>query len=390
MWTSLFQKRWPIAVDIGGDSVKMLQLHKSGGALSILACARWRYPESIRGDEARRNELAITAVRDLLRKEGFRGRSAASALSCEQLTIKSVRLPHLEGQELEAAVRAEAVERLGLDVTSGQLSYLNAGQIRQGNETRDEIIIIAAPRQNVEGHMALLEKMGLSPDHIDAQPVALFRFMERFLRRQADSQAVSVIIDLGRNATRVVAARGRQIIFIKSIEIGGRHLTEAVAKQLHMTIEEAEGLRMRVASEHIEGARQQGSEQAAPAPADPNSLAWTVRDAVRAEAEALAREVNLCLRYCAVTFRGLRADHVTLSGGEAYDPAVAEILKEHLKLECRLAQPLRGIDCSSGNFGSDRRGMLTEWSVCAGLAMRYLDPKESPQEADRGEHRLSA
>jgi len=391
MWSFPFgNKHTPIAIDLGADSIKLLQMRKMGGRLSVSACARWRLPESAHHDAAKRKELAVCAVREILKREGFRGRWAISALSCEQLSIKSVRLPHLPEDELAEAVQWEAKERFGFDVGPGQLRYLNAGQVRQGAETRDEVIIMAAPREEVELHLEMLSQMGLVPQHIDAQPVALFRVFERFLRRQADAQAVSVIVDLGKAATRVVVARGRQIVFVKSVDIGGRKFTEATAKQLNLSYEEADELRIRAAREHLEGSGSEAKDQRPDQPGGANSLSWAVRDAMRSEVENLGRELALCLRYCAVTFRGLRADRVTLTGGEAYDSAVAGLFKEQLKIECVLGHPLRGIDCSAVDFGSDRRGTLAEWAACTGLAMRNADAKDIGQEADHGEHRLSA
>ena len=391
MWNLLRNKSWPIGLDIGTDSIKMLQVRKVGAVLGVCACGRWRFPESVGGDASARRKLTIEAVRQMLRQGNFRGRRVVSCLSCSQLSIKNIRLPHVEEDQMRQAVESEARERFPFDVTLDQLAYLNAGQIRQGTEVRDEIILMAARREAVEDHLQMLADMGLTPVYIESEPIALFRVFERFLRRKADEPSVTVVVDIGRSATRVIIARGRQIVFVKNIDIAGRHLTAAVAKQLNLSLEEALDLRLRSMS---------GQEDAAPAPAapeggaraekDPNSLNWTLRDAIRGETEALAREIALCLRYCSVTFRGIRPDRVNLPGGEAYDPALAQLLGEHLSVECVVAQPLRGIDVSPVDFGTDRRGMLSEWAVAVGLAIRDVRLAQVLPEEDHGQDRLSA
>ena len=384
-------KRWPIALDIGTDSVKMLQMQKVGGAVGVCACARWRFPESARTDPAQRRRLAVEAVRSMLRENDFRGRKVVSSLSCSQISIKNVRLPHMSDDELVRAIQHEAKDRFSFEVSPDQLGYLNAGQVRQGTESRDEIILMAAPREVVEDHLGMLSEMGLAAEHVEAEPVAVFRVFERFLRRKADEQAVSVVVDIGHSATRVVVARGRQIVFIKCIDIAGRRLTEAVAKQLNLSFEEARDLRVRAMRGRPEDASTPAPETGAPASGDdPNSLNWTIHDAIRSETDALSREIALCLRYCSVTFRGLRPDRVNLTGGEAYDPALVQLLGEQLGVECVVAQPLRGIDVSPVQFGGDRRGMLAEWAVCAGLGMRNIGLPPNAQEEENGQGRLSA
>ncbi len=380
--------RQPIALDIGSDSIKMLQMQQVDAVVSVAACARWRFPDDAPTDAAQRKGLIAAAVREMLKKGDFKGRRVNSALSSSQLCVKNVRVPHMSDAELRQALIWEAKERFEFDVPEDQLAYLNAGEVRQGNEVRDEIILVAAPPHVLEEHLDLLDAVGLRPEHIDAEPVALFRVFERFLRRSADEQTVSVIVEIGHSVTRVVVARGKQIVFLKVIDIGGRKFTEVVASHLNLSISEASDIRTRIMQEDspedrktlpLEAQRQ----------ADPNSLQWTVYDAVRAEVETLAKEISLCLRYCSVTFRGLRCPSVLLTGGEAYDPAVFELLRQQLGVECEVGQPLRGFDISGLEL-SNRRGKLAEWAVCAGLGIRDMNIRTSFKEGGHAESRLSA
>jgi len=388
---TLRNRYWPIALDIGADSVKMLQLRATGNELSVSACGRWKVPPALRHDPGRRRELTIAAVRDMLRSGHFKGKKVATALSCEQLGIKNVRLPRIDDRELCEAVKWEAAERFSFEIAPDGLKYLRAGEVRQGTETQDEIILIAVDEDTVDAHLEMLDEMGLDPQHIGAEPVELFRVFERRLRRTVDREAVTAILDMGCEATRVVVARGRQIVFIKSIDIGGSRLTEAAAKQLNLSVEEAGELRSLIMSKHVETdsaseeTRQQGGGKEVS-----ESVYWTIHDAVRGELEALGREIALCLRYCSVTFRGLRAERIILTGGQAYDPSVVKLLSEQLGIECVIGQPLQGISLSGVTFGGNRRGMLSEWTICAGLSVRFLGDGDQRDDAEHEQRRLSA
>ena len=379
-------KFWPIAVDLGADSVKVMQLHRVGGALSVLACARWQYPDSVGQDPQQRRQLAVSAVRDLLRNGAFRGRRAVTALSYKDLCIKNVRLPHMPKHEKDQAIRWEAKERFGFEIVDDRLRYIQAGEVREGNEVRDEVIMLAVPEETVEDRLALMRELGLRVEHIEAEPVALFRFHERYLRRQADEEAVSVLVDLGMEGTRVVVARGRKIIFIKSIETGGREITETVGRQLNLSSAEAMQLRMRTMPDEPPRSDEQSDDE----PDGRDSVDWTVHDAIRGVVETLTREISLCLRYCSVTFRGLRPRNLMLTGGGAYDPALVQLLRENLTIKCEVARPLQGIDVSTADFANSRRGILAEWAVCTGMAIRNASVQQQKQEVDDERHRLSA
>jgi len=370
----------PILLDLGTDGVKMLQMKRVGSTARVSAGGQWRFPPAAGGDPQQRRELAVQAVREMLQAGGFHGRKVTSALSSTELHIKNVRLPHMPAPQLEQAILWEAKERFPFDVEPDRIRHLHAGQVRQGAELRDEIIILAVPAETMEQHLELLGQMGLQPAHVDPESIALFRGFERFLKRSSDEDAVTVLVDLGRGATRVVVARGRRVVFIKSIDIGGQKLIQAVAKQLGISEQEAGELRVRIMRESAGGAGE--ADPAGESGDDSANVAWTVHDALRGDVAALAKEIALCLRYCSVTFRGFRPDRVTLTGGEAYDPAVRDLLQEHLGIQCVVGQPLKGIDVSNVDFENDRRATLAEWAVCAGLAARETGLMPHAQESE--------
>ncbi|MCE5276644.1 MAG: pilus assembly protein PilM [Planctomycetaceae bacterium] len=378
MFGALIKRHWPIGLDIGADSINMIQFRRAGTTTAVNACGRYRFAEGETQSPALRRKAIVKAVREMLRR-GFQGRSVITSLSCSDLAIKNIRVPH--GEDIHDAVVREAQQRFNFDIGPDQLRYLVAGDVRNGNEEHTEVLMLAVREETVRELLETLAEAGLSPLHIEPEPVPMFRVFEQRLRRRVDEENVSVIVDIGCSGTRVVVARGRDIIFIKVIDIGGRKLNEAVARQLNLTTAEAADMRMRSGRPHRRGDDAAGEGE---------SLNWTLYDAVRSEGEAIAREVALCLRYCSVTFRGLRPERVMLTGGEAHDASLVRLLGEQLNVECQVASPLQGVDLSGVDLGGERRGTLPEWAICAGLAMRGIDLRDDSQETGHDRRRLSA
>jgi type IV pilus assembly protein PilM len=350
----------------------------------VTAAALWRFPPGSAEDPARRREQAIEAVHRLWRRGGFSGHDVLSALPCGQVGIKNVRLPVMPANELHQAVKWEAKERFGFEVADDQLGYIDAGEVRSGTETAREVVLLAVEKKVVEDHLSLLSAMKLSPVTLEADPLAVFRAFERFLRREEDEQAARVVVDVGGSGTRVVVAKGKQIVFLKSIDVGGSAMTSAVAQQFNLSLEDAAQFRLRAIRQ--EWARSMGEPPAAgETPGDRSA-----QDAIRGVLESLAEEIALCLRYCSVTFRGLRLSQVILCGGEAYDPFVSKLLGERLGMPVIVGRPLRGLDTSQVNWDADCRGLFAEWAVCAGLAVRHLSASSMATEVDHGPNRLSA
>jgi len=377
----------PIALDLGSRTIRMMQFELVGKSFRVLAADSWRYPGSVGSDAAERRNAAVQAVREMLQKGKFKGRQVVTALSCKEIDIKNLRLPKVAAGQLDQAVWAEAAERYDFPLEGNQLHYLNAGDVRSGAETQNEIIMLAATKENIEQHVEMVSDMGLVPEYVEAEPIALFRILERFLRRRSDANTVSVLVEVGQSGTRVIVTRGRDIVFIKAIDIGGAQFTEAVARNVNLGYEEAAELRRRST---LSAGRRHDDKNDADEQAERTSVDWTVRDSLRSEVEALRQEVVLCLRYCSVTFRGLRPQKINLVGGEARDSIFMEVFREQLNMECEAADPLREVDTSSVDLGVRRGEIPTDWALCTGLAIRTVNLSELREEEGDEADRLSA
>jgi type IV pilus assembly protein PilM len=374
----LKNRQTPIAVDIGTDSIRMLQLSLEGSEPVVAHAARWRFPDAA-ADPNRRRELTIAALRDMIREGKFVGRHAVSALSCGDMEIKNVRLPQMPPSEMDQAVRFEAKERFQFGVESDQLNYLNAGETRAGTEIRDEIILLAAESHSVQRHVSLLEEARLEPCRIDAECCALYRGFDPGEGAGREESAGIVVLDIGRRLTRVVVGRPGQIVFIKAIDIGADRLNSAVGKHMNVMPSEAAELRAKAAAELAENT-----------PGASGIASWPFYDVLRAEVENLAREVALCLRYCSVTFRGLRHQNLTIVGGQSNDAAVVKLLKEFLNTECVVGRPLGTLAVAPDVFALSPHAANGEWAVCAGLALDELGQGVRIRGSGHEPNRLSA
>jgi type IV pilus assembly protein PilM len=346
----------PIGLDIGTTTVRLLQLSGTEEDLRVVDAAKYVIPQDVKSDPSGRRGAVMEGIRGMLRDRRFRGREAVMALSAEEMAARSIRIPKAPREELPAAVHWEVQNKFPFDTATAVVQYLPAGQIRQGDQVLDEIIVFVAPRAEVEGKIDLACEVGLDLVSLDAEPCAVFRGFERQLRRREDTDIVTALADIGSKST-VVIARGRDVIFVKTIPIGGGTFNRSVAECLDLAPTEAEALRRRLARRTDD-----------PNPADPVRRA--VVDCLRPHLEDLAAEVGLCLRYYAVTFRGPAPDRIVCTGGEAHDPAVPAMLADRLGLEVQVGDPFRQVRTDHLDRVLDRRGCLSEWTTSFGLSLK--------------------
>ena len=382
----------PIGLDIGHNSIKMIQLAVNDGQISVIAADETRIDPGINGDAQERRSFIVSAVKQMLAENNFRGKNVVSSLPSDKLKITSLRLAEAPAYETERILRKEASHRFGLDAERDAINYLLAGNVRQGDEIKNELILFAVDNETVKSHIEMLEESQLRPVALDTVPGALFRSFERLLRRQEDKERTVIFVDVGSRYTTVVFGCGEGISFIKQIPIGGENFNQEIASKLGVGINDAEILRRRLQTEKSEGhPHLQNS-----ANGDPSELATNCEiearldastrqvmiDAISGVAEELAKEISLCFRYHTVTFRGKRVERAVFAGGEAYENILLNILKRQLAVDIELAQPLKGFDTMNVNFDSYKGGFLCEWTVAVGLSLKGWNGDSSNYEGN--------
>ena len=151
------------------------------------------------------------AISTALRRGKFVGKQAVSALPAELLRYKTLRLPPMPAEEMAQAVAWEAAERFQL-TEDQSLQHYSAGAVNQGNEQREEIILLAAEKNAVYDHAVAVRRAGLQPTAIDATGAAIGRVLG------FEGQS-SLVVHLGPTFAEVVGLRGDQVIFDKPVEL---------------------------------------------------------------------------------------------------------------------------------------------------------------------------
>lgn len=357
----------PIGLDIGTGGVRLVQLRRRGVNAEAFTAVR------IEKRPSDHSEVALPeSVRDSIRRRiesgDFVGRQCVMTFPDHWLSTRSVRLPVMPEDETDAALSLEAGERLGFDdQTIGEVSWVRAGRVRQGEDWREEIILVGVEQSLLAELVDAVSETGLHPIAVEPSFLALGRVYSRRHRRSADRENVRVGLDIGQKNTSVFVLRGTDVAFYKALRLSGSDFTKAVAERLDLSFEAAADLRRQRLR-----AGGQGFDE---------SVDRTVYEASRPLIEELAKEAALCLRYFTVAFTGDRPIEVFTTGDEACEPHLAETLGATLRLDHRVGDPFEGITIGSRPRVGSTPGARAAWSAAVGLSLRGLPKaKRSAQE----------
>jgi len=337
----------PIGVDLGSRSIKMLQLSSDG--THVRQMARWDLPSRDEGDADEHDAQLSDALRRIRAGRKFRGRDAVICLGHDQLVVQSVRVAKQPFEEMQQNIQAEAGPRLPFPVDEAEIRFVDAADVHHGEVTKREFIVLACHRPVLDRALRVVERAGLQPVAVDAEPTALLRCFAAQFRRDDDQKSRHMFVHMGASNTIVLIARGDSVLFVKYLDVSGRQMDESVARHLRIELADASALRRHNGDRRTEQR-------------DPE-IERSVHEAIRPMIEKLGSELSLCIRYHSVAFRGGPLERLVLSGGEA-NTSVMETLASRLDLRCELMDPLRSFKAVPDDL---RNG---QWDLVTGLALR--------------------
>lgn len=401
----------PIAIDFGVGSLKMLQI-APGDPPSLVSAGCLPTPDDLLGDAVKRLAFQIEALPKLASACGFRGKRAVCAIPAGQALCKHMQFQPDASTTMAAMVRAALPAALGCDASALVFRHVEVGQVGRTNKT--EVICMAAARELVDRLMRAIKDAKLEPVGMQVEYMASLRAFDSITRRTEDAALTSIYLDIGAGTTKVMIAHGRDMVFARRIDLGGRHLDQALAKQLRLGIGEAREQRLQMvelvrraapapaaavgSGMALLAAGQRAAEAGAPRDADTavmddrrqGNLAPGMTPSLSSQPaqgvappsadlseplEILTDEIAMCLRYHESIFPERRISRAIFVGGEARHIGLCQHVARVLKLPAQVADPMAGIARTGKETtrGVDFTQAQPGWAMVLGLCLCPTD-----------------
>jgi len=217
----LTAKWYPIGVDIGDDSLKLVQLGNDGNGMTLIACGNENRPDDVKPGSGDWQRWAIETIQRLTVNSDFQGRRAITAMPASEVFIDHIRVPKKNAGKLEDAIFSKVKQKLPFEAVRNNV------MIKHIPTKDNNILVMATERKIIDRHLAVYEKAGLVIKSIGAWPVALTNCYTRFFgMRKSDIEAIVMLICIEANCTNAVICHHKNLLFARSIPIGNKELND--------------------------------------------------------------------------------------------------------------------------------------------------------------------
>jgi type IV pilus assembly protein PilM len=341
-----------VSVDIGSNSLKLVEVRSGAGSLQITGAGSAVMPSAAIQSNMVSDPVAVADVlRGLIESKGIKATKAITAVPGPAVIIKRVTLPTQSSQELENTILFEAGNFIPEDLENVNLDYQITDYLEDGK--RMDVLLVAAKKDIVSSYAETLRAAGLMPVVLDVDYFALENMFE--LNYEPAENRVVALVNVGARYSSINILRSGRSTFTGDVPVGGRDITDALVRDLGVEVDVAERLK---AGESVGGV-------------DPEQVAVAMGPA----ADTLIDEIHHALSFFWTAATDETINEVYLSGGSAQMPDLASRLSERIEVPVSIANPLARVVLNPALEASGIRQHAAEYAVAMGLAVRRPDDK---------------
>ncbi len=253
-------------------------------------------------------------------------------------------------EELDESIQWEAEQYIPFDVKDVNIDTQiltpeadAAGQM--------DVLLVAAKKDMINDYTSVCAEAGLTANVVDVDAFAVQNAFETNYD-PAPGQPI-VLINVGAAVTNINVVPNGMATFTRDITMGGNAFTEEIQKQLNISYEEAEALK-------VGG---QGEADAV--------VPQEVERVIQGVADQMGGEIQRSLDFFAATAPESHVAKVFLSGGTARIPALFKVIEQRAGVPVEVMNPFKSIEVDNRKFDpAVIMNAAPAAAVAVGLALR--------------------
>ncbi len=229
-------------LDISDLCLRIAKLKKTRFGLDLVSWKEMAIePGIIEKGEIVDEEKMIKALKELMAKvngERIKTKYVIACLPERKAFLQVIKIPKMNPEELITAVPFEAENYIPLAIEDVYLDFQILPEPKGANLS---VLIAAVPKEVVEPYIFCLGRAGLALKVLEVESQSIARAL---IRNQVSAFPL-LIIDFGASTTSFIIFSGHSLRFTSSINVSSFQLTQALARSLKTTLEEAEKLKIK-------------------------------------------------------------------------------------------------------------------------------------------------
>ena len=228
-----------VGLDIGTTAVRAAEVSVRRGQVVLERIGQAGLPDGAVTDGEVSDPAAVaTALKDLWRRTRISNRRVMLGVANQRVVVRLVDLPWMPPAELRASIAFQAGDYLPIPVDQTELDHAVIGEHEAaGGQRLLRVLLVAAHKEMVAGHLEAVRAAGLRPVGIDLNSIALLRSLGPVAGFDEGAEA---LVDVGARVTNMVIHNNGVLQFVRILLMGGEDVTSTLERVMELDREAAE------------------------------------------------------------------------------------------------------------------------------------------------------
>lgn len=340
-----------VGIDISSWGIRAVEVSDATKARpTVVKYASMPLPEgAVSRGEVAEPATVSTAMRQLWSHAKFTSKDVVLGIGNSRVLARDLSVPRMSIQRIRESLPFQVQDMLPVPVEDALLDFYPISESTTDQGPMVNGLLVAAVKDSVSTNVKAMQLAGLSPTDVDLIPFALCRV----LLRGANMSGTVAIVDIGGSTTTVVVATNGVPQFVRIIPAGGADITDAIARELDLTPEQAETSKRALGLSTVGVAVENRP----------------IVEAIYRVAGDLVNGLRNTLNYFATSRPQDPVRALVLTGGGARLVGLAEALGESTHIPTVQGNPLETITVGRGVAPEMVRGITDSGAVALGLAL---------------------
>lgn len=351
------QKRKNLAaIDLGAYSAKILSGYTEGTQITINQAIKIPIPEGTYDDgQIRKADTLREVLKGSLHENHIIGVPVVCTIDSSMCVIREMTLPSVKPKDLKDMISYEIQNYLPIDLSQYVVQSKIMGETSEGAIKQTNVMVAALPKDIVEGHLALMENIGLKPYALDIHANSQCKLLAgtRKVNQTVDTRDLTIaLIDIGHRQIDLNIIEKGHYRFNRLLSIGSRDIDAGITGFIGNTHEEARIQKtnipplVRELIDDSEGAR--------------------IHNICRTTVDGWLEEIERIFKFYTSRSTGNHLDQIYLTGGGARMNGIDGYFKKVLGIETEVLQTVEGTKLAGSTTGLD----LSKFTNALGAMIR--------------------
>ena len=363
-----------LAIDIGGDNLKMAEFHYPENGGIVLAAFTFRKMVPLDGED--NGSMFRRYYNEILADGNFTAKDVRISLSAQNSFQRLSKLPPVLGNRaaVDKLIEYEASQTVPYAIDEIEWGYQllyheweelvpeeqEDGSIQEIKVKREEneALFIAMKGDDVVCYTSAIEDSGRQVLSVDVAPVALFNAA---MAAQVKDDECVLIVSIGGGSTSLMIADHRRV-FMRNIPTAGEAVTAQIAREFSISTEQAEEFKRRYGFVALGGAYEEPESE----------LAAKISKLTRNVMTRLHGEISRSVSVWRAQHGGSAPSRILLAGGGSTMLYTTEFFNEKLRIPAEYLNTYTLIGIGSGVDKNMLQSVAPMSQELIGLAIRHI------------------